>query len=101
MPTAVLLHWLYSRTLGERIMPVHDWTRVAPEIFHDLYVAWFAELQNVFNNRLLPDDHYALIEQKATPLNRALAIRHVSGHHLVALIEILSPANKDRPSNLD
>lgn len=27
---------------------------------------------------------------------RTLAIRHVSGHRLVALVEILSPANKDR-----
>ena len=27
---------------------------------------------------------------------RSLAIRHVSGHRLVALIEIVSPANKDR-----
>jgi hypothetical protein len=25
-----------------------------------------------------------------------LAIRHVSGHRLVAILEILSPANKDR-----
>jgi hypothetical protein len=29
-------------------------------------------------------------------LRRTLAIRHVSGHRLIALLEILSPANKDR-----
>jgi hypothetical protein len=29
-----------------------------------------------------------------------LAIRHVSGHRLVALLEIVSPANKDRPENV-
>jgi len=29
-------------------------------------------------------------------LRRTLAIRHVSGHRLVALIEVVSPANKDR-----
>jgi hypothetical protein len=29
-------------------------------------------------------------------LRRTLAIRHVSGHRLVALLEIVSPANKDR-----
>src|SRR5262249_53927456 len=29
------------------------------------------------------------------------AIRHVSGHHLVALVEIVSPANKDRPSHVE
>src|SRR5207247_4343303 len=27
---------------------------------------------------------------------RTLAIRHVSGHRLIALLEIVSPANKDR-----
>ncbi len=32
---------------------------------------------------------------------RTVAIRHVSGHRLVALIEILSLANKDRASHLD
>jgi len=32
---------------------------------------------------------------------RSLAIRHVSGHRLVALLEILSPANKDRESSAE
>jgi hypothetical protein len=32
---------------------------------------------------------------------RTLAIRHVSGHRLVALIEIVSPANKDRPESVE
>jgi hypothetical protein len=31
---------------------------------------------------------------------RTVAIRHVSNHRLVALIEIISPANKDRPSSV-
>ncbi len=35
-------------------------------------------------------------EQPALSRRRSLAIRHVSGHRLIALIEILSPANKDR-----
>jgi hypothetical protein len=30
-----------------------------------------------------------------------LAIRHVSGHRLVALLEIASPANKDRPRTVE
>lgn len=33
-------------------------------------------------------------------LQRTLAIRHVSGHRLVALLEIASPANKDRDSSV-
>lgn len=32
----------------------------------------------------------------ALALRRSLAIRHVSGHRLVALIEVTSPSNKDR-----
>jgi hypothetical protein len=31
---------------------------------------------------------------------RSLAIRHVSGHRLIALIEIVSPANKDRTEHV-
>lgn len=34
-------------------------------------------------------------------LRRTLAIRHVSGHRLVALVEILSPANKDRSKSVE
>jgi hypothetical protein len=36
------------------------------------------------------------VELAALTRRRSLAIRHVSGHRLVALIEIVSPANKDR-----
>jgi hypothetical protein len=31
---------------------------------------------------------------------RSLAIRHVSGHRIVALVEIVSPANKDRSAHV-
>ncbi len=33
-------------------------------------------------------------------LRRSLAIRHVSGHRLIALLEIVSPGNKNRSQNL-
>jgi hypothetical protein len=36
------------------------------------------------------------IEPGALARRRSLAIRHTSGHRLVALVEIVSPANKDR-----
>jgi Protein of unknown function (DUF4058) len=32
---------------------------------------------------------------------RSLAIRHVSGHRLIALIEIVSPSNKNRPLHVE
>ena len=41
------------------------------------------------------------IEPLALTRRRSLAIRHVSGHRLIALIEIVSRANKDRPDSLD
>lgn len=34
-------------------------------------------------------------------LRKTVAIRHVSDHRLVSLIEFLSPANKDRPQSVD
>jgi hypothetical protein len=40
--------------------------------------------------------HQRTIEASARARRRSLAIRHVSGHRLVALHEIVSPANKDR-----
>ncbi|MBI3463035.1 MAG: DUF4058 family protein [Planctomycetes bacterium] len=41
------------------------------------------------------------VEPAALARRRTLAIRHVSGHRLVALIEILSPANKDRVEHVE
>ena len=128
-------------------MPIHDWTRVAPGIFHDFHNAWVMELRNGLNGGVLPAGYYALTEQhagkyitdvltlqaqpngesptlppdsgglalaEAPPkvrrkltsagslrrLRRTLAIRHISGHRLVALVEIVSPANKDRPEHV-
>src|SRR5262249_20756826 len=94
---------------GVEPLPVHDWTRVDPAIFHDFHLAWVAALQQEFNGGLLPPGCYVLIEQHAgrsiaeilplpgspaaLPSRRTLAIRHVSGHRLVALVEVVSPAN--------
>ena len=41
------------------------------------------------------------VERVALTRPRTLAIRHVSGHRLVALLEIVSPGNKDRGDHLD
>ena len=41
-----------------------------------------------------------VIEPVALARRRSLAIRHVSGHRLVALLEIVSPANKDRADHM-
>jgi hypothetical protein len=61
----------------------------------------------------LPDGGLALAEAppkvgrkltvsgSARTRRRTLTVRHVSGHRIVALVEIVSPANKDRPSHVD
>jgi hypothetical protein len=41
------------------------------------------------------------LEPAALARRRTLAIRHVSGHRLVALLEIVSPANKDRARHIE
>ncbi len=38
--------------------------------------------------------------RRPTRRGRHLVIRHISGHQVVALVEIVSPANKDRRSNV-
>jgi len=41
------------------------------------------------------------VEPAAKMRRRSLAIRHVSGHRLVALVEIVSPATKDRARHVE
>jgi hypothetical protein len=45
-------------------MPVHDWKRVSPGIFHDFHSTWIPEIKKRLNAGILPPDYYALIEQK-------------------------------------
>src|SRR5438477_10273331 len=46
-------------------MPVHDWTRVEPGIFHDFHHEWISTIRRALNDGLLPADYYALAEQQA------------------------------------
>jgi hypothetical protein len=95
-------------------MPVHDWTRVDPEIHHSFHLGWIVHLVEMLNSRRLPQDYYAMSEQHNEHLTtnfvsltppirgkpRSLTIRHVSGHRIIALLEIVSPANKDRTAHV-
>jgi hypothetical protein len=45
--------------------------------------------------------HRETLEGTLLARRRSLAIRHVSGHRLVALLEIISPANKDRAATVN
>jgi hypothetical protein len=94
-------------------MPIHDWTRVPAGLFHDFHQTWSIHLKMALNAGRLPRGFSALVEQRSGPLEAEVlfiertsdkgiyathANRIVVRHHLgriVAVIEIVSPGNKD------
>jgi hypothetical protein len=46
-------------------MPVHDWTRVLPGIFHAFHLGWIDRISQSLNQGILPPKYYALPEQVA------------------------------------
>jgi hypothetical protein len=96
-------------------MAIHVWTRVDAGIFHDFHLEWISALKRVLNQGVLPPEYYGLAEQFCGGLepdvltlnrtaaaesdvyaqkHRRIAIRHVSGDQIAAIIEILSPGYK-------
>jgi hypothetical protein len=96
-------------------MPMHDGTTAEASIFHAYHHLWISALSDSLNQGVLPPDRYALVtpgfgggialqdkfpgagETDAEFYRRkksSIAVRHVSGDRLVAMIEILSPGNK-------
>jgi hypothetical protein len=84
---------------------------VDPGIFHDFHHSWIADLKRDLNAGLLPSDHYALAERLANQLPgdesqvyaakaNAIVIRHTSDHRMVAIVEIVSPGNKNSQHGL-
>jgi hypothetical protein len=89
-------------------MPMHDWSHVHADVYHDFHQAWSIGIRNALNGGLLPQGYSALVEQHAAGLvpdvlhlenllhlraNR-ITIRHRLGE-VVCVIEIVSPGNKD------
>jgi hypothetical protein len=46
-------------------MPIHDWTRLRANRFHDFHQTWTVALCNRLNAGLLPPGYFAMIEQQA------------------------------------
>lgn len=46
-------------------MPIHDWTKVEANLFHDFHQTWAVEIRNALNRGLLPKGFIALVEQHA------------------------------------
>jgi hypothetical protein len=85
-------------------MPIHDWTRVDAGIFHAFHHDWITEISRALNCGLLPAAYYALPEQLAgglIPKVIVVAVRHVSNHQVVAMVEIISPGNKNNQNGLN
>ena len=94
-------------------MPIHDWTRVGAGIFHDFHHGWIADLSPALKRGLLPSDQYALItapphvqfqqgpeaELYAAKV-KTVVVHQVKHHRIVAILEILSPGNKNTPACL-
>jgi hypothetical protein len=49
-------------------MPVHDWSRVDPNLYHHFHQAWSLTICNALNGGLLPEGFSALVEQHAPAL---------------------------------
>ncbi len=46
-------------------MPIHDWTRVRSNRFHDFHQRWTIAICNALNAGSLPSGYFAMVEQKA------------------------------------
>jgi hypothetical protein len=49
-------------------MPMHDWTRVEPTIYHHFHQCWSTAIADALNAGLLPPGLSALLEQHASGL---------------------------------
>ncbi|MHB1423630.1 MAG: hypothetical protein ACYC3I_10640 [Gemmataceae bacterium] len=49
-------------------MPIHDWSRVDANLFHDFHQTWSIAIRNALNGGLLPKGYSALVEQHAAGL---------------------------------
>ena len=59
-------------------MPVHDWTRLDPGMFHSFHILWVAALGARLND-LLPVGYYALAEKKSHGLEPDVLALDVGG----------------------
>jgi hypothetical protein len=46
-------------------MPIHDWTRVRSNRFHDFHQSWTIAIRNALNTGRLPPGYFAMVEQSA------------------------------------
>jgi Protein of unknown function (DUF4058) len=88
-------------------MPIHDWTRVPAGTYHFFHQRWISAIADALNDGGLPEGFFAMSEVDAKgPIPDVLARRsdHLSVYlpqgELLAVIEIISPGNKDNTNGL-
>ena len=50
---------------GVSAMPIHDWSRLDANLFHDFHQTWAVAIRSALNAGLLPNGYTALVEQHA------------------------------------
>lgn len=48
-------------------MPIHDWSRIPPGLFHDFHQTWTIQIKLALNAGILPKGISALVEQRSGP----------------------------------
>src|SRR5205807_4619159 len=46
-------------------MPMHDWSRIPPGLFHDFHQSWSIRIKDALNAGRLPKGVAAVVEQRA------------------------------------
>jgi Protein of unknown function (DUF4058) len=59
-----ITHWGCRNASEEFAMPIHDWTRVRANRFHDFHQKWTVALCNALNVGRLPPGFFAMVEQR-------------------------------------
>jgi hypothetical protein len=82
-------------------MPIHDWARVDPNLFHHFHRNWTAAICDALNSGLLQAHLSALLERRTVDGpqtesdlrgDRVVVRRRLS--EIVCVIEVVSPGNK-------
>jgi len=84
-------------------MPMHDWKRVPPTIYHHFHQQWTIAICDSLNTGILPSGYSAIVEKYSSGdysrearfherANRVVIRHHMGG--VVCAIEVVSPGNK-------
>jgi Protein of unknown function (DUF4058) len=88
-------------------MPIHDWTRVPAGTFHFFHQRWIQDIADTLNAGGLPQGYFAMSEVDAIGSNADKYARradrlsiYLPQGELIAVIEIVSPGNKNSANEL-